>query len=345
LAVPSVSALAAPVALSDTTSPTNYTVLACNPTSGKPGDVATCTATEYGAVASSPTLFGVSPAPTGTITWSASTSGSFAPSTCTLAPTSGLTAFDQGGACSTQFQVPLGAAGAITIQAAFTPTDPSQQLKPSSTTANFAVPVVQITSISAGPQSMRVVGQPTLIRASVDAGTGAAPTGSVSFSARRENDGAVYKLGSVTPPGTSPGLSYAFTRPGHYSVTAAYNNGTLTVTSMPTSLDVVQAGTALSLEIRPSSMIVYGDSLTLNGYVTVPPPGVAQIDGKVTFYNGSQMLGSSPVDQNGKASLTVPSKPYLPVGTHTLSAVYSGSSVLKSSASQEMDVTVVAASQ
>jgi hypothetical protein len=55
----------------------------------------------------------------------------------------------------------------------------------------------------------------------------------------------------------------------------------------------------------------------------------------VTFYNGTQTLGNGPVDQNGKASLTVASKAYLPVGTHTLSAVYSGSSLLKSSVAKD----------
>lgn len=77
--------------------------------------------------------------------------------------------------------------------------------------------------------------------------------------------------------------------------------------------------TKLGLQSTPNPSL-FGTPLLLTATLTVPPPGYGVTSGTVSFFDGFTLLGSSAV-RAGIASLSPPG-PYL--GSHSLTAVYSG---------------------
>jgi len=95
----------------------------------------------------------------------------------------------------------------------------------------------------------------------------------------------------------------AFTLPLQtFVVTAAPVNVALTPSAF-----YAKVGTAVSA------------SVALSSYSAGVPAGI----GTVSFYDGAKLLGTSPVDASGKAKLSLGA---LPIGTHVVTANYSGSS-------------------
>jgi hypothetical protein len=92
---------------------------------------------------------------------------------------------------------------------------------------------------------------------------------------------------------------------------------------------VNKAPTATALTSNPNPSF-FGDSATLTATVTVPPPGAGVPSGLVTFADGATLLGTSPLNSSGHATLITAG---LQVGTHTLTATYSGDGNFLSSTS------------
>ena len=143
-------------------------------------------------------------------------------------------------------------------------------------------------------------------------GTGATPTGSVTF---KEGSTA---LGTVTLANGQASLSTTFTTKGTASIVANYSGDAnyKAATSRPLKQVVKQytTTTALTSSLNPST---YGQAVTLTGTVTSPGPTPT---GTVTFKNGTKSLGSASLS-GGVAKLTTST---LAVGTVTITASYGG---------------------
>jgi hypothetical protein len=129
----------------------------------------------------------------------------------------------------------------------------------------------------------------------------------------------------VSPAGTYP-ISVADLNSNNYVI--AFVNGTLTVTKATLGQNGV-ANITLTSSLNPS---VYGTSVIFTA--TVPAPAT----GSVVFYDGNTALGTGTV-ANGVATLTTSS---LAVGTHPVTAIYSGDVDYNSATSTMYSQTVTA---
>jgi uncharacterized repeat protein (TIGR03803 family) len=146
----------------------------------------------------------------------------------------------------------------------------------------------------------------------VVSGTGATPTGSVTF---KEGTTA---LGTATLANGQASLTTTFTKSGSVSIVASYSGDTNynPANSSPLKQVVKQyaTSTALTSSLNPST---YGQPVTLTATVSSVGPTPT---GTVTFKNGSKSLGSATLS-GGVAKIT---KSTLPAGTLTITATYNG---------------------
>ena len=164
--------------------------------------------------------------------------------------------------------------------------------------------------------------------------TGSAPmTGTVAF-----YDGNTYlgtepliAAGAAEPchapvSGTSS-LSTSSLSVGNHIITAVYSGDarySAATVETPVSVEVVAAVTSTTLT---ASTTAQGTTLIAN--VVVTSPGNPPVVGSVSFYDGSTLLGTEPVS-NGVATLSVGA---LAPGSHSFSAVFSGSGTVSASTS------------
>ncbi len=133
---------------------------------------------------------------------------------------------------------------------------------------------------------------------------------------------------STSNPGTYP-ITAALTgsAAANYSVTLGAGSGSLTVAQAPTTTTLASS----------AASPVLGSSVTLTATVASTTSGTPS--GTVNFFNGTTQLNSSPVAlSGGVATLTVTN---LPLGSQSLSAVYSGSTDFAASTSQPLSTTVI----
>ncbi len=97
-----------------------------------------------------------------------------------------------------------------------------------------------------------------------------------------------------------------------------------------------QGGTSVKLNTMPSS-IQAGDTLSLDAFVTPTLPNRPAPTGNLTYYDGQTAMGSVGVNGGALAVTT------LSVGTHTLTAAYSGDSNFQSNTSAAATITVTSA--
>ncbi|MBA2673404.1 MAG: Ig-like domain repeat protein [Ramlibacter sp.] len=160
--------------------------------------------------------------------------------------------------------------------------------------------------------------------------SGASPTGNVTF-----KDAATV-LGSAALSGNTATFVTSSLLAGSHSLTAEYagdatNNAsasgpvTQTVTGTPTS-------TAIS---SYSASSLYGSTITFTATVTKAGGNVST--GAVTFMDGANALGTANVGGGSSATLNTNG---MPGGTHSVTAVYGGSSINAGSTSAPVTVTV-----
>lgn len=157
-------------------------------------------------------------------------------------------------------------------------------------------------------------GNPVTLTAFVDGPGQSKPAGTVQFTAGSENLGSA----STIPLGKATVTTNSLT-PGTYNVVASFTGqvGSTSSQSTPQTLTVTQIPTMLTLAVPATA--VTGTPVTITATVSYPATSLSP-SGTVTIKDGATTLATLPV-VDGSASLTTST---LAVGTHSLSATYSG---------------------
>jgi Bacterial Ig-like domain (group 3)/Beta-propeller repeat len=176
-------------------------------------------------------------------------------------------------------------------------------------------------------------GQPVMLTATVTGQSGGTPTGTVEFT-----NGSTTLCSTVTLVGGVATCTYSALPVGSDIVTGTYS-GDFKFGGSSGSLNqtVNQASTTLMLT---SSLNPSGLDSPVTFTATITPQYGGQATGTVTFKSGSATLGSSGVSGNA-ASLTTSG---LAIGTHSVTAVYSGDSNFTGSTSNVVSQVVTKAS-
>jgi hypothetical protein len=160
-----------------------------------------------------------------------------------------------------------------------------------------------------------VFGQAKTLTATVTCG-GPIPSGTADFfdGATLLGTSALDGSGVATFTTSSLGI-------GSHNLTATYNSDSNcdTSTSPIDSQTVAQASTSTALTSAPDPS-VFGESKTLTATVTAVPPGSGTATGTVDFFDGATLLGTASL-AGGVGTFTTSA---LAVGSHALTAVYSG---------------------
>jgi hypothetical protein len=134
---------------------------------------------------------------------------------------------------------------------------------------------------------------------------------------------------------TTPDLSI-----GSHSITAAYAGTGTYPSSTSGAVDHVvnplATEVALSSDLAPST---YGDLVMFTAVVSAPA-GAAPTSGNVTFYDGAEVLGTSPLDSSAVATFALDS---LAAGNHSITAVFDGDATHAGSTSPVLDQLVLRA--
>lgn len=242
-----------------------------------------------------------------------------------------LSAVSINGSGVAQITVNTLSVGAHSITASY-----SGDLNTISAVSNVVTQTVQkdtsSTTLGAAPSSIKA-GEPLTLTATVSNSGLVAVTGSVTFKDGSNILGTASLNGSGIATWTATGLNG-----GRHSFTAAYggdaNNSASTSTALSFTVDAISTTTLLS---PSASTVDAGAQLQLSATVTPSQTTGGQVTGTVTFYDGSTVLGSTIVPANGVAQFATTS---LPVGSHNLTATYSGSTNYATSTSNVAQVMV-----
>jgi hypothetical protein len=186
-------------------------------------------------------------------------------------------------------------------------------------TVTISTPTVTLTS-SINPS---VANQPVVFTATLN---NTSPTGTITF-----KDGASV-IGTSTVTGGTASVTDSTLTAGSHTITASYIGDTNfnPATSAPLTQTVDKATPTLPPPAVSNPNLPSGTSETISETV---PPGVS---GPVTFYNGSDPIGTAPII-GGVATITVPS---LPIGTNPITAGTPGDANNNPATSPATTVTV-----
>jgi hypothetical protein len=174
-----------------------------------------------------------------------------------------------------------------------------------------------------------VFGQSVTFTATVS-GAGA-PTGSVTF----YDDGV--SLGSGALSGGLASFNTAALTVGTHNITATYSgDGNFNPSTALVLAQVVNRASTTTALASASSLSLVGQSITFTAPVNVVAPGAGAPTGNVTFYGDGASLGSGALS----GSVATYSTSALTIGTHIITATYSGSINFGSSASNALAFTV-----
>ena len=159
-----------------------------------------------------------------------------------------------------------------------------------------------------------------------------APQGVVTY---QYDGGAV-----VTLPLVNGVANFVIPKPqaGTHSVVMGYAAQTNYAAAAPSTESFTVVKAPVILQLTPSSWYVTGGNVTFSVAIQSWSAGPPNQLGMVSFYNGSQLLGTVPVSATGTAATTVAASS-LSNGRHTFTATYSGSPNY-SSGSDSVTVTV-----
>ena len=265
-----------------------------------------------------------------TVTFTATVTGAGGTPTGTVTFKDGATTLGSGtlnGSGQTTLSVNLLSVGSHSISASYGgdsnfPASTSSVLT-QTVTANSSATVV---TSSVNPSAF---GQSVTFTATVTS-SGGTPTGTVTF-----KDGTT-TLGSATLNGSGEAaFSTSTLAAGSHSITASYSgDGDFGSGVSPTLTQTVSqssSGTGLTSSPNPSA---YGATVTF--MATVSGSGGTPT-GTVTFKDGATTVGSAQLNGNGQASLSLSS---LSVGSHSITASYSGDGNFPGSTSPAVTQTV-----
>ena len=192
-------------------------------------------------------------------------------------------------------------------------------------------------NLAATATSVSVTPNPALVESTVTftatvTGNGGAPAGTVTFSANTA------VIGTANLTGGTATLTYSGLAVGSYTITAIYGGDAndqgssgasaaqLVVGSIPTVTDLGSSTT----DGTTAQTILVSTVLNTSGNSTPAPTGT------VTFFNGTTVVGSGPLDASGVATLAL----NLPAGSYSISAYYSGDLLHSTSTSPAVTVVV-----
>ncbi len=179
-------------------------------------------------------------------------------------------------------------------------------------------------------------GQSVTFTATVTSGTAGSITGTVTFmdGTTTLGTGTVGSNGQATFTTSSLAV-------GSHSITAVYSGNTSyagsTSSALTETINPVTLASSTTSLATSASTASYGQSVTFTATVT-PSTGVTAT-GTVTFKSGSTVLGTATL-VNGKATFSTSS---LSVGSHTITAVYGGSTSVTGSTSAGLTESVTKA--
>jgi hypothetical protein len=199
-------------------------------------------------------------------------------------------------------------------------------------TVTAAKPTATAVVSSSNPS---VVGQSVTFTATVTVvppGTGT-PTGSVTF-----KDGAsTLGTSALTASGYAT-FSTSSLIVGSHSITAVYGGDSFFTTSTSSALAQAVNKGSISAGVSPTvNPSVVGQSVTFTGTVSVVAPAVGTPTGTLTFKDGATTLGTGTLNASGWTTFTTSS---LPVGSHSITVVYSGDGNFNTATSPALSQTV-----
>ncbi len=178
-------------------------------------------------------------------------------------------------------------------------------------------PSADTTTLGSSPSSS-TTGQMVTFTATVApaAGSTGTPTGTITF----EEGTSVLGTAPLGADGTAT-FSSATLAVGSHTITAVYSGDANFATSSGTTVQAItQAGTTTSLAASPSTSTA-GQTVTFTATVTSAAGSTGTPTGTVTFEEGTSVLGTAPLGADGAATFSTAT---LAVGSHTITAVYSG---------------------
>ena len=193
-----------------------------------------------------------------------------------------------------------------------------------------------VSVISQGMSS--VYRQPVTFTATVAPVDEGAPTGSVEFG-YIDDLGHLVDLGPGTPGAAGTfGLTTTALPAGTHAVVADFSGNADYLGSSSAGLaeSVAQAGVSGTVTASPPST-TFGAPITLTGTFAAADPGARISPGLVTFYAGTNPLGTATLDASGRAQLITRA---LGVGGHAITAAYAGSADFAAAGTAPVGVTV-----
>lgn len=196
-------------------------------------------------------------------------------------------------------------------------------------TVNYQANAVVITTGTENTQTVltsssnpSVPGQPITFTATVTPVVGQrtiVPTGTVTFM-----DGtSVLGTGTLSPTGTATFTTATPLSEGTHSITAAYSgDANFTASTSAPLTQTVRAAAATTITLTSSTNpAVFSQPITFTASVSAVTPGTGTPTGTVTFQEGTTTLGTATLDSSGRATFATST---LAVGTHAITATYSG---------------------
>ncbi len=189
-------------------------------------------------------------------------------------------------------------------------------------------PTPTTTAVTAAPNP-GITGVPVAITATVSSSASASlVAGTVTFTSGATT------LGTATLTNGAATIKYTFATAGTYPVVVTYagnsNLGGSASSAYP--ITIVNAASAVQLTVAPTTA-EFGSTITFTA--TVTSNGVAPT-GSVSFMSGTTVLGKQPLTK-GAAVYT---NSTLPIGTYSITAVYSGDADNATSTSAAVNLTI-----
>ena len=222
--------------------------------------------------------------------------------------------------------------GTHTIQATYSPTG---SFAASSATCTEVVNVLPTASTLTVTPAAPTFGSTVTLAATVSPLTlpgPSTPTGVVTFF------NGTSALGSSSLVGGVATLATSALPVGSYSLTCMYGGSLIYASSNcnPVPVAIHPAPTSATLTGAPNPGFL---NLPITLTATISAQSAPAVNGNVTFYDGSTLLGTSSLSASGTATL---SPVFSVLGVHNLTATYSGSTDLSTSTSAVFQETIVA---
>jgi hypothetical protein len=193
-------------------------------------------------------------------------------------------------------------------------------------TATFSLTVnAAITATTASSSTMLTVGHAATAFTPVTASGG---TGALTYSVAPALPAGMVFSATGTVSGTPTAVSAATT----YTVTATDANSATATATFSLTVNAVPITTTTGITANTLTP-TYGTMVVLTANVTPVPTDT--VPGTVSFYAGSSLLGTSPLNSGGVASLSI----VLPLRPNAATAVYSGSSLSAGSSSSTLSIS------